>query len=122
MYKNIGGKIKGLVKWVSLISIILIWIVAVLGALFSSKPVILLIYAAIVSVFVWIGSWVLYAFGQVVEDIHAIRKNEDAKMEQIKKAEREDWLNTEICYCPNCNSIVKSGEIKCKKCGQEFEW
>ena len=101
-YNNIGGKIKGFVKWYCWISILLIWIAAPIAFLvmaadeFMSSMCWLPILIALVGpVVIWLGSWVLYAFGELVEDTHALRASDaatkvsQAKYEAERKAKQE---------------------------------
>ena len=67
-FDNIGGKIKNLAKWSCWITILLTWIGAVIGfliALFAEEMFLLALLvpvgAALYSLIVWVGSWVLYA-------------------------------------------------------------
>ncbi|MBQ2934041.1 MAG: hypothetical protein IJE02_05480 [Clostridia bacterium] len=96
-FDNIGGKIKGLAKWSCWITILLIWIVAPIVFIavlldewtadyFCFLP---LVAAIIGPVFVWIGSWAMYAFGEFVEDIHAIRNKEGTTKEKAKRVSEE---------------------------------
>ena len=101
-FDNIGGKIKNLAKWSCWITILLIWVAAPIAfivlvaddwtAEFCWIP---LVGAIIAPIFVWIGSWAMYAFGEFVEDIHAIRDKEgttkevNAKREEALRLKRE---------------------------------
>lgn len=105
-FDNIGGKIKNLAKWSCWITILLIWIAAPIAflALVSKNRTADLCWIPLVSaivgpVFVWIGSWPVYAFGQFVEDTHAMRSkyyptaeekaNRQAEEEAKRKAEEQ---------------------------------
>ncbi len=94
-FENIGGKIKNLAKWSCWTTILLIWLAAPIAffALLSEEEELCWIplAAAIVGpLFVWIGSWALYAFGEFVEDVHAIRNNEGPTAEAIAKREAKE--------------------------------
>ncbi|MDD2647828.1 MAG: hypothetical protein PHI27_08700 [Eubacteriales bacterium] len=76
MFDNIGGKIKSLAKIVAWIGIICSVIVGVIGmfqpvAAFGTNingilpGVIVIVIGALSS---WIGSWVMYGFGQLIEN------------------------------------------------------
>ena len=94
-FDNIGGKIKNLAKWSCWITILLIWIAAPIAfiGLVSDECAefcwIPLVGAIIVPIFVWIGSWAMYAFGEFVEDIHAMRNKEGTTKEVNAKREAE---------------------------------
>ena len=91
LYENIGGKIKNWAKW--------IFIVEAIGAVMAGIALITtdddLILAGLLTLFcgpivAYVGSWILYAFGELVEDVHAIRNKEGTAAEE--KAKREAAL------------------------------
>ena len=95
MFNNIGHKIQKLAKafwWIGIV----FWAIKgidLIGSLSmtheltgsyvtasSAAGVLVSIVSIVVGVLVsWIGSLVLYAFGQLVEDTHAIRENTEGK-------------------------------------------
>lgn len=88
MYENIGSKIKNWAKW--------IFIVEAIGAIITGLVLIftdenLIFYGLLTLVcgpiVAYIGSWVLYAFGELVEDVHAIRNKEGTTAEAKEKRE-----------------------------------
>ena len=88
LYENIGEKIKNLTKWM--------FIVEALGAIITGIVLLFneIILAGLLILFcgpivAWVGSWILYAFGQFVEDIHAIRDREGTTTEVKTKREAE---------------------------------
>ena len=95
-FDNIGGKIKNLAKWSCWITILLIWIAAPIAfitlvaddwtAYLCWIP---LVGAIVGPIFVWLGSWAMYAFGEFVEDIHAIRNKEGTTDEKAKREAKE---------------------------------
>lgn len=136
MFGNIGGKIKGLAKvlcWIGIISSVIAAIVMLFSAMdawrgsektmFTILFFVILIVGPILS---WLSSIALYAFGELVEDIHAIRKKECPIVESNNVEEDDSATNTNneerIFSCPNCNSTVYYGEPVCKACGQKFDW
>ena len=106
LYENIGGKIKNWAKWM--------FIIEAIGAIISGFVLLIvrgfedgwwalfiIFFGPIVA---WGGSWILYAFGELAEDVHAIRRNPSinsidkniqliaepyAKREAEEKAKRE---------------------------------
>lgn len=101
-FEDIGGKIKSLAKWSCWITILLIWITAPIAfiALLSDDWTaafwwIPFVSAIVGPIVVWIGSWAIYAFGEFVEDTHAMRNKEgttqevNAKRKAEEKAKRE---------------------------------
>lgn len=95
-FDNIGGKIKNLAKWSCWITILLIWFAAPLAfiTLVADKRTaglwwIPLVGAVVGPVSVWLGSWVMYAFGEFVEDIHALCNKEGTTEEANAKRDAE---------------------------------
>ena len=101
-FDNIGGKIKNLAKWSCWITILLIWIaapIAFISLIANEETAYLCLFpfiaAVVCPVCVWIGSWTLYAFGEFVEDTHAMRNKENppatekAKRQVEEKAKRQ---------------------------------
>ena len=74
MYKNIGKKLMGLAGTLFAIEAI-VFVGAGIVILFSRSSLIGIGIAAIVlgPFLAWIGSWLLYAFGQMVDDLHELR-------------------------------------------------
>ena len=101
-FDNIGRKIKNLAKWSCWITILLIWIAAPIAfiALVADDWTaelcwIPLVGAIVGPVLVWVESWVLYAFGEFVEDIHAIRDKEGTTKEVNAKRKAEEKIKRE---------------------------
>lgn len=75
LFDDIGGKIKGLVKWsfaVEAILVVVVGIAAMLDCLFSGRFLLFLLipFAAVAALAVlWVGSWVMYAFGEMVQRV-----------------------------------------------------
>ena len=145
-FDNIGGKIKNLAKWSCWITILLIWIAAPIAfiALVADDWTaelcwIPLVGAIVGPALVWVESWVLYAFGEFVEDIHAIRDKEgttkevNAKREAEAKAKHEAELEAQREATEKARREAEekakeqeaeieqpSGE-QCQMCGNYFE-
>ena len=73
-FDNIGQKIKNFTKWACWITILLIWIAAailVVAALIAKEKHVWVvpIASAVASFVVWVGSWGMYAFGELVQRI-----------------------------------------------------
>ena len=81
MFEDIGAKIKGLATflcWVGIITSIAYAIVLWSQNSYHNSTVgmgaLVLFAGTIIS---WIGSWILYAFGQITEDIHAMAPHKE---------------------------------------------
>ncbi len=90
-FDNVGKKIKSVTKWACWVTILLIWVAAVvyfgylLGNKWLAKWCLLVPFgAAALSVIVWSSSWGMYAFGDFVDDIHALRRKNDREEEKSK--------------------------------------
>ena len=117
MYDNIGGKIKGLAKTM--------FIVEAIGAVITGIVLLAtdddLIFAGLLTLFcgpiiAWVSSWVLYAFGELVEDVHNIRDLKCLNKEQSK---------SKSIVMQNMESSKQEAEPticnKCELCGKESE-
>ena len=138
-FDNIGGKIKNLAKWSCWITILLIWIaapIAFIGLISDEWTAYLfwipLVAAGVGSILVWIGSWTMYAFGEYVEDIHAMRKkyypmaeeqaDREAEEKEKREAEETAQKKARTFACPKCSHTVHYGDASCGSCGQRFDW
>ena len=81
-FDNIGQKIKNLTKWSCWITILLIWIAAPIAFIvlvaddWTAYLCWIPLVAAIVGpIIVWICSWTMYAFGEMVQGISNIDGN-----------------------------------------------
>lgn len=81
-FENIGKKIKNLTKWLCWITILLTWIVALVaffGLLANDYTAKLcwipVVVAIVASFFIWISSWAIYAFGELVDKVSDIERN-----------------------------------------------
>ena len=80
MFKNIGGKIKGLAIAQTIIFVILgivIWSLPyqVKGLVKESDYVYFVIAGIVVMIVGWIAQWILYAFGHLVQNTEEINNN-----------------------------------------------
>ena len=117
-FNDVGQKIKNLAKWSCWITILLIWIVSPISffVLLSDRWTVELCWIPILTAFVgpiivWIGSWFLYAFGEITRGIAEIDSNtyrgckksiaqKESEREKIQKLEelRAKKLITEEEY------------------------
>lgn len=85
MFENIGGKIKGLAKFICWVGIVICVIAGIImfvqaGEAYSSAERTVLVITGLAIIIVgslmsWIGSFLLYGFGELVESTSIIRKN-----------------------------------------------
>ena len=96
LYENIGSKIKNWAKWIFVIEAIGA-VITGLVFLFTDEDLILYGLLTLVCgpIVAWVGSWILYAFGQLVEDVHAMRDKEGTTEEVKAKRETEERAKRE---------------------------
>ena len=131
MYDNIGGKIKGLAKAIFIIEAIAAVITGIALMVDDDEMIpfglILLIAGPAIA---WASSWLLYGFGQLVENSDIIaaeynRKNEKhekvvAKNNEKKQAQRKKQIKTNL---ENLN-FGEDGyiDITCPQCKTELSF
>ena len=128
LYENIGGKIKNWAKWIFIFEVIGA-IITGLVLLFTDEDLILYGLLTLVcgTIVAYIGSWILYAFGQLVEDVHAMRDkegttdpNKKSRMEERAKQYTDKGIVPKyegIGYtCPVCKMAMDS-LAPCERCG-----
>ena len=81
-FENIGKKIKELTKWSCWITILLTWIAASIAFIVlvaddwtASLCWIPIVAAIVAPFFIWISSWTIYAFGELVDKACDIERN-----------------------------------------------
>lgn len=120
LYENIGGKIKNLAKWTFIVETISAFLIG-FGMIINDGDS--FIFGALIIIFgpviAWVSSWILYAFGELVE------KNADNEnnTRQILKKLDKDNTNT-IPADTNCkitpeteNSPTSQHKWLCDGCG-----
>ena len=109
LYENIGGKIKNCAKGIFIIEAIGS-IIAGVVLLFTDEDLILYGLLTLVcgQIVAWVGSWILYAFGELVEDTHAIRNEYYPIINDIKK-------NVRLMADP----IIREAEEKARREAEE---
>lgn len=116
MFENIGGKIKGLAK-------IICWIGIIISVLFGIRlmgqaGVVGIFYMAIGALLSWVGSFVLYGFGDLVESANIICNLLVSKGEQV---EHQKTKLADTWKCKNCGAENNFSSSQCKGCGQYKE-
>lgn len=120
MFENIGGKIKALAKvicWIGIIACVVIAIVMFVQAgetYYRGERTTLIITGILVmtvgSLLSWVSSFVLYGFGELVENSTYIAET----MEQKEQGDYSgEW------FCKKCGYLNKAGTTVCNKCGTE---
>lgn len=116
MYDNIGGKIKGLAKAIFIIEAIVTIITGIMLLITGELALFGLLILICGPLIAWVSSWVLYAFGELVEDVGIIRyqtqKDENATPKLNGSIQSKRTNNT-----PN---VSNANEIFCKTCGADI--
>ena len=117
MYDNIGGKIKGLAKGTFIVEAIaaIIFGIAMLADGDEDLAIVGALTLICGPIVAWISSWVLYAFGQIVEDVRAIRNKEGTTDEvNAKRVAEEKSVN--VADIPKCEICGKESSTlrRCK--------
>ncbi|MBR5441349.1 MAG: hypothetical protein IKV44_00200 [Clostridia bacterium] len=84
LYEDIGEKIKRMAKWTFIVEAISSIIAGIAMAIneYDGGYLLICIFGPIVA---WVSSWIIYAFGQIVEDVHAMR-NKECPSEKVSQA------------------------------------
>ena len=137
LYENIGYKIKEWAKRIFVVEAI----GSVIGGIYLMialdfddilSPLLIIILGPAIA---FVSTWILYAFGQLVDDVHAIRKKEGSNTKSKSKSEKSNKTdsakNAEYidAECPECGNTVmvdlNQESIKCPWCNTildiEFE-
>lgn len=137
LYADIGAKIKTWAVWIFIVESIgaIITGVILMGSELLAPGFLVMIIGPIAA---WVSSWLLYAFGQLVEDIHELRNIEYAQLQTQEKPQTKIFdaqpAKTSAAPAvstpaskekdPNKNNAPISAEIKdgnkvCPQCGTE---
>ena len=135
MFDNIGGKIKSLAMFFCCIGVIVSFVfgIVLITKKFFLWGILVIIIGSLMS---WIGSWVLYGFGQLIEnsDILVSRNfKSEKRSSRIMPAKnivgQKDSANTATSNsvkssvhqwrCDSCGSMIS--ENICPVCGRNYE-
>ena len=139
-YENIGGKLKGWAKFIFVAEAIgaIIGGINLLGNDAVVAGLLLLFFGPIAAL---ISTWLLYAFGELVEKTAANEENTRAILKKLeatnpapkapKPVSKPTAPQTHAWRCTNCNSMTtttpcehcgyteQSAPFRCGKCGHE---
>ena len=125
LYKNIGEKIKAWAKWIFIAEAI----AAIIGGLlliFDGEGLIGIIILIAGPFVAWVSSWLLYAFGELVEKTVANESNtrnilkimQDKERYQVPQTPGTQTSGTRPTYfwrCENCGRLAT--QSPCEYCG-----
>ncbi len=146
MFENIGGKIKGLTKFIFALGVIACCIsgITFLCARQITVGLIVLIGGPILC---WISSFIMFGFGQLIEDAHAIKEKmyeggrikEEREFKKTIAKEKEsikEKINDNVdgdtiveITCPQCKNalsffvrdFIESNSVKCPYCDSDID-
>lgn len=109
LYEDIGGKIKRMAKWTFIIEAIASIITGIVLAIdeYEGGYLLICIFGPIVA---WVSSWILYAFGELVEDVHAIR-NKECLAEQKTPSITIPKQKVNLYTSTNLNKMAKAFSV-----------
>lgn len=137
MFKNIGQKIKTLANVLCWMGIIFSIIMGVFSL--SEDISIALLYLIVCPILSWVGSFVLYGFGELVEnsektamhlkylaDAERKRENREKDRDSIASEERAKGFssNVNLIKCSYCRNVVDLAKLEengmCPWCGSKI--
>lgn len=122
MYDNIGGKIKALAKTLCGIGIVIFVIFGFIIMIQDDGAILIgLLTMALGSLISWVGSFITYGFGQLIENSDALvkiskRNNESIESPVFVNPKKEE--NTHKWRCSNCGNMIS--ENICPYCSNEI--
>ena len=109
LYENVGGKIKRWAIWIFIVEAISA-IVTGLSLIMNDDSAIGFLLLICGPIAAWVGSWLLYAFGQLVEDVHAMREKEGTTTEIKAKREAKETVENNAEISALAKEDYKNGE------------
>ena len=128
MFDDIGGKIKGLatfICWVGIIVCVILGIVMIVNATGGYRTdggmvvagILIIVIGSLLS---WVGSFVLYGFGELVENSTELVIMKDQEMKRAKRKEDLEQGKQDPVAQPSTSSRVSYANYwKCPKCGKQ---
>lgn len=122
MFDNIGGKIKTLAHilcWVGIVSCLITGI----ALMVADSDLLLAGLLTMIggSLFSWVSSFVLYGFGQMIENSDTIIQQNQTICDTMKNVQSNvQSSENEIIICPECGFEQYSDRTVCWKCGTKL--
>lgn len=124
LYENIGGKIKNLAKWIFVIEAIGTVITGVVLLCIDEDLILYGLLTLICGPIVaYIGSWILYAFGELVEKMVGNESNTKKILEKLERnvtEEKNMERNINQTYIKNENGFVIQNDTLIKYNGNDI--
>lgn len=128
MFDDIGGKIKGLASficWAGIIACVILGIVMIVNATSGYRTDSAMVFLGIVTIIVgsllsWVGSFVLYGFGELVENSTELVILKDLERKEAKRREDAERDKTTPATQSNASTrVAYSNFWTCPKCGKQ---
>lgn len=128
MFENAGRKIQTLVKIITIFTIATYILIGIILGVASGSAgffiLFLLIFGVVGTIIAWISGLVLYAFGEMCENIYNIRREMYSISGKINGSQAlaynlsdNKMLSSGSWECTECNEINVSTSVYCKNCG-----
>ena len=130
MFYNISEKIKTAAKVFTILGIVCSIIYGILLWIETNflVGILLMIIGGVCS---WVGSFMMYGFGELIECAQRIARNTrpsvntSALLQSASAAQKitpkAPVLSTEKIHCPDCRQEISANEQKCPYCGCEVQ-
>ena len=117
MFDNIGSKIKGFAKVIAWLGIILSFIIGLLSI--ATGGILVIVIGSASS---WVGSFVLYGFGQLVENSDKLVNHfiPEEKMPVYSPVHESQPAEPWVCY--HCGTSNVARAAYCIKCDTNRGW
>ena len=120
MFNNIGGKIKTLAQIVCWIGIIASFIYGFIIMFQGNGTFIMGSFILIFgSLFSWVGSFMTYGFGQLIENSDILISNINENAKKHGHQEYVEMLHNAV-LCDNCGADISNDYGVCHVCGKTY--
>ena len=116
MYDNIAKKVKGLAKGIFIIEALGTIVTGIMLLITGELALFGLIILICGPLIAWVSSWVLYAFGELVEDVGIIRYQ--TQIEKNTTSKSNGLIQSKITN--NTPAVSNANKILCKTCGADI--
>ena len=128
LYENIGQKLKSWAKWIFIIEAITAIISGIVLLFVEYFFLVGLLTIFIGPIAAWVSSWLLYAFGELVEKTCENERNTSEMLKFIKenpinviqRTENFTPVSNDKIICSQCKCEQPSDRTRCWNCGTTF--
>lgn len=133
-FDNVGSKIKNFTKWACWISIIVVWVAAAGGVIYSIYHTseyglrgigyLSIIGGGMLTFLIWISSWMMYGFGVLIENSSILAGTEDVEEEYEEDEEEYSQSPAPMTvefFSEEDELTPDDSNIKCAICGADVD-